>query len=188
MLGFFGGYLLKDKLHKSSKDSIENKSSFTYESKRAPYSFKYPSDFKIGIQSDSHVYQFEERIDAVNLGTEENTPNGNDGTAYLIVDRYPLDGPSIEETVQTDYELALASLDYYDDDKKKLQPPQIIPIKIGNVDGFKVIQQPVGTFASGNTKYYVDRSGIRYTIGTLTTNEEKLIELESILETFNFSY
>ena len=188
LLGFLGGYLTKDKLpFNSSKDSIESQSVVTYVSKRAPYSFTHPTSFKVGTQHDSNVYPTEDRIDDINLGTERRTANGSDGVAYLVVTKHQFTDPSIEETVLAEYESAVAALRAYKDERE-LAPPLITPMKIGNAEGFKVIQQPIGTFASGDTKYYVDRRGIRYTIGTITTNEDELKELESILDTFNFSY
>jgi hypothetical protein len=166
------------------KTQTQSLQMITYESKRAPFSFLYPNTFEIGVQSDNHVYQFDNRIEAINFGTQDKLPNaGGDGIAYLIVEKRSISGLSSEEELLQEYEDAIKNFG-----EGNVDSPTITVVKIGNADGIKVVQKPLGAFSFTNTKYYVDRGGLRFIIGIMTKDPNDLEQLESIFSTFNFYY
>ncbi len=195
---------LDSKQRKTSQlDKSQNNGKYgdwvVFQSARVPFSFKHPSDYKLGVHSNGHVYQFDDRVEAINLGTFDAAPNaGGPAKGYLIVEKYGIaDGISDEDRILYSYR---ESYKYFKEQKLKRGETNIpteeeyLPIltetKIGNAEGYKLTTNKFsqGTFSPTLTIYYVYRRGLLYTIG-ITTNDDMEVKLiEDILQTFDFQY
>lgn len=170
-----------------------------FQSTRVPFSFKHPSDYKLGVHSDGHVYQFEDRVEAINLGTFDAGPSaGGPSKGYIIVEKYGItDGISEEDRILNSYR---ESYEYIKEQKLKQGEtnilteeeyfPKLTETKIGNAEAYKLTTNKYsqGTFSPTLTKYYVYRRGLLYIIGITTNENEEVKLIEDILQTFEFQY
>lgn len=170
-----------------------------FQSTRVPFSFKHPSDYKLGVHSNSHVYQFKDRVEAVNLGTFDAASNaGGPSKGYIIVEKYGItDGISEEDRILSSYR---ESYEYFKEQKLKQGEtnipteeeylPMLSETKIGNSEAYKLTTNKYsqGTFSPTLTKYYVYRRGLLYTIGITTSDDMEVKLIEDILQTFDFQY
>lgn len=170
-----------------------------FQSTRVPFSFKHPADYKLGVHFNGHVYQFENRVEAINLGTFDAAPNaGGPSKGYIIVEKYGItDGISEEDRILTTYR---DSYKYFKEQKLKQGEtnipteeeylPKLTVTKIGNAEAYKLTTNKYsqGTFSPTLTQYYVYRRGLLYIIGITTSDDMEVKMIEDILQTFDFQY
>ncbi len=168
----------------------------SFQSKRVPFSFKYPNDFKIAVQPDWAVYQDRDRVEAINLGTLDAAPNaGGPATGYILVEKTEvLTDETLEQKLKQEYEQETAEM------KSEMRKtgysfsrpaPTFTKVKVGNADGVKVTlenQNGDANFAPVWETYYVERRGLRYIIGLTTMDKVEKAKFESLLSTFDFQY
>lgn len=192
VIGYFTNPYVNEHL---SSLFVSEQQEFTFQSKRAPYSFKFPKNFKMAVLPDWAVYQFEPRIDAVNLGTFDAAPNaGGSATGYIIVEKTSVGSLTLEEKLTKEFKVQSESI--ATDRKQRGGTLQDVPlpvmtkVQIGNAEGIKVSKTDptVSNFAPVNEKYYVERRGLRYIIGITSSDPQERKKIEAILQTFNFQY
>ena len=153
----------------------------------------------MGVHSNGHVYQFDDRVEAINLGAFDALSNaGGPSKGYIIVEKYGItDGISEEDRILNTYR---DSYKYFKEQKLKRGETNIpteeeyLPIltetKIGNAQAYKLTTSKYsqGTFSPTLTKYYVYRRGLLYIIGITTSDDIEVKLIEDILQTFDFQY
>jgi hypothetical protein len=199
MTGVFLGFIFSNKINLVLNNSFLSKHDksreIIFESNRVPFAFKYPKDFKIAVLPDRAIYQFDNRVEAINLGTFDAAPNaGGSATGYIIVNKVPLTGLTLEEQLQQEYQQETAAMKagMGKNAGSFTRPvPTYTKVQIGNSEGIKVmVEDPnrSANFFPTEATFYVERRGLRYIIGITTSDKVEREKIEAILKTFDFKY
>lgn len=196
IFGVVIGFFLKSLITSSSIifSDTEKSKQVTFDSGRVPLTFKHPSDFPVMAITDDFLYQRDNWLEYINLGSLDIGPsNPPEGEAVVIVEKLPMTQfaqKTPEEIILQEYKDQIESM-------KKIQKnfksdlPELEKIKLGNVDAFKVINnsQLRGTFDNSTEKIIVVRPhGVIYTIIIEPRNPQRAVQLKAVLQTFEFKY
>lgn len=164
----------------------------TFKSSRVPFSFMHPANFPVTPLQDRFIYQFDNRVEAINLGTLDNSPNaGGPGEGYIIVERYVVDSTTPEQRLLQENEARVNGLKSIFEDYTEPEPV-ITKTILGNGEAYQIsataTRQTGGNLAPVAAKYYIEREGLRYIIGITPHDTERAIQMQAILQTLHFDY
>lgn len=196
IFGIVIGFLLKSLFVNSliTFSDSEKSKQMTFQSSRVPLTFKHPSDFPVMAITDDFLYQRDNWLEYINLGSLDIAPsNPPEGEAVVIVEKLPM----VQYAQKTPEEIILQEYKDEIESMKKIQKnfksdlPKLEKIKLGNVDAFKVIinSQLRGTFDNSTERIIVIRPhGVKFTIIIEPRNPQRAVQLQSVLQSFEFNY
>lgn len=189
------------------KDNSKYRDWVVFQSTRVPFSFMHPPDYKLGVHPNELLYQFVERVEAINLGTFDAEPNaGGPAHGSIIVEKYDVlsdHGVSEEDRLLNPYR---KKYKHFKEQKLKQGEtnipteedylPKVRKIKVGNAEGYELIpskyseRRNMASFTRRmfNRSIYVYRRGLLYIIRIHTDNAKEAQLIEDMLPTFNFQY
>jgi hypothetical protein len=155
----------------------------TCQSKRAPFLFKYPSDWPFAIASDQDLKIFQNQyIEAMQFDKTFYWNASDIPLGYIYVQNQT-EIKTIQEYLQKidrEYEQLPAEI------KKIESKPQIEYTKLAGVDAIIIIDKAsVYSFDSGSTKYVLFKNNLQYTLVLQDTSKKPIFD--QILSTFQFT-